>query len=259
MDNEEEMGVELPIILKMSARKRNNKSKRRNGSNNKTLSDGNTAEPNLFQRLPRTTIQKSILGMPDRYITKLQYDGMGNLTITGPNQSNGARYRPSAAYDVDPVLASTSTPYFAEFAAIYTTYRVTSSKITLKMTSQSNATGQGILVVLCPLNIDPGASPSGATVTSWIAQPYAVKGMLGTAGSPELILTQSMSTERIYGSKMVYFDDNFSSAVTTVPTNNWYWAIGSITATVPATAQVMNLFIQIQMDVEFYGRRVLAA
>ena len=225
--------------------------------NKNSSDDGNRSIANDYQTLPRTYKNLSILGMPDRYITKLQYNGLGNLTVPTTGTSVGSRYRPTSAYDVDPLIASTSTPYFAEFAAIYGSYRVVSSKFVIKTTAQVNTSGQGVLMVITPLNLDPGASPSGATVNSWLEQPYSKKGMVGTAGSPELVLEQVMSTEKIFGSKMVYFDDNFSSSTAGIPTNNWYWGVGAITATAPISALIVNVFLCIQMEVEFYNRKQL--
>ena len=219
--------------------------------------DGNRSIGNSFQTLPRTYKNLGILGMPDRYITKLQYNGLGNLTVPTTGTSVGGRYRPSSAYDVDPLLGSTATPYFSEFAAIYSSYRVVESRFVVKTTAQVNTSGQGVLMVITPLNLDPGASPSGATVNSWLEQPYAKKGMVGTAGSPELVLDQVMSTEKIFGSKMVYFDDNFSSSTAGIPTNNWYWGVGAIVATAPISALIVNVFLSVTMEVEFYNRKQL--
>lgn len=235
-------------------------SQRRNANksgNNQNYNDGNLEISNAFQRLPRTKLSNDMLGMPDRYITRLRFVGLGNLTIPTTSTVAGGRYRPSAAYDIDPLIASTSTAYFAEFAAIYNSYRVNSSTLRVKATNQVNTSGQGIIVVIVPLLEDPGASPTASVVGSWLEQPYSKKSMVGTAGSPAVNIEQTMSTEKIFGTKAVYFDDGHSSLVTTNPSLNWYWAIGAICATAPVSALIVNTYLEIEIEVEFFQRKAL--
>jgi hypothetical protein len=187
----------------------------------------------------------------------LKYNGYGNLVIPTTALHVGARYRPTSAYDVDPLLGSTATPGFNEWAAFYSNYRVTMSKIRIRFSNAS--TLQGALVVICPLNADPGASPSGATVSSWIESPYSKHDIVGTAGSSPTTLTCEMSTEKLFGSKMVYFDDNFTSLVTTNPVNNWYWGLGAIGPLAPASTQNIQTLIDIELGVEFFSRKILAS
>jgi len=232
-----------------------NKSSRKgdNGPRNRTLNDGVLSEQNALTILPKSV--SSI--MPDRLYTRLKFYGFGNITITGPKTTNGARYRPTSAFDIDPLLGSTATPGFSELSAFYSNYRVTMSKLRLEATN-SYAT-EGALIVLVPLNLDPGAAPSDATVNSWIEQPYSAVRQMGTAGSPTVVIEKSMSTEKIYGSKMVYFDDAFSSLVTTNPINNWYWGVGVVAPAVPAAPQTINILIEINIGVEFFSRKVLSS
>jgi hypothetical protein len=75
-----------------------------------------------------------------------------------------------------------------------------------------------------------------------------------------MTLSTRMSTEKIFGSKAVYFDDNFSSLVTTIPANNWYWFIGVIAATtVASSALTVTISVEIELDVEFFCRKELLA
>lgn len=221
---------------------------------NQVLNDGVMAQSNALTSLPKSV--SSI--MPDRLYTTLKFFGYGNLTIPIGAATFGYRYRPTAAFDIDPSFGSTATPGFSELAAFYSNYRVTSSKFKVEATNQSTA--QGALITMVPLNQDPGASPAVGVVNSWIEQPYSVVKSLGLAGSPPTILEKTMSTEKIFGSKMVYFDDNFTSLTTTNPTNNWYWGLGVITPAVVATTPVLiNTLIEIYIGVEFFSRKVLSS
>jgi hypothetical protein len=249
----------------MSQRNKNSKSSNkksrktfRKGKGNvplgRTLNDGVLSQQNALTRLPKSV--SSI--MPDRLFTTLKFFGYGNLSIIVGNQAIGARYRPTAAYDIDPALGSTATPGFSELAAFYSNYRVTTSKLVLEASNQSSA--QGAMIVLCPLNADPGAAPSLGTVQSWIEQPYAEIKAMGTAGSPAVHIEKTISTEKIFGSKMVYFDDAFTSLVTTNPTNNWYWAIGAISPlAVAGSTLTVNTLIEIYIGIEFFSRKVLSS
>jgi hypothetical protein len=232
---------------------RNKNTKKVRKPNLSTLNDGVLAQPNALVRLPKSV--SSI--MPDRFYTTLKFFGYGNISVAIARQANGARYRPTAAYDIDPALGSTATPGFSELAAFYANYRVTSSRMRLEANSSSAASGA--IIVLAPLNQDPGAAPSDATIQQWIEQPYSKLKAMGVAGSNAVVIEKTMSTEKIFGSKMVYFDDAFTSAVTTNPTNNWYWAIGAIVP-VPAVAiQTINVLIEIYIGVEFFSRKVLSS
>jgi hypothetical protein len=239
----------------MKSQKQNQKKKsfKRRTNVNVSSNDGISAQSNALSKLPRSVTNI----IPDRLYTRLRYTGLQNLTILTTSTTAGIRYRPSAAFDIDPLLGSTATPGFAEFAAFYNGYRVTSSKIVVKAVNQINGSGQGVLMVVVPLNVDPTGSPSVAVVNSWIEQPYSIKNMIGVYGSPAVTLTETMSTEKIFGSKMVYFDDNFTSIVSSVPNNNWYWAIGAICATMPTTSLIVNLYVEIDIGIEFFSRKAL--
>ena len=236
----------------MSAK--NRKQQKKNKPRNKmTTNDGILASSNAYTKLPRSVT--SII--PDRMYTKLRFYGLGNLVVPTVTNVVGARYRPTAAFDIDPLLGSTATPGFAELSALYGAYRVTTSIMKISVCNQSAT--QGAVVVLVPLLIDPGATPTFPTVTAWTESPYAVHKLVGVAGSPTEHLSCSMSTEKISGSKWVYFDDNWTSAVSTVPVNNWYWAVGAYCPVVPGTAVTINTDICIDIGIEFFQRKFLTS
>jgi len=145
---------------------------------------------------------------------------------------------------------------FTELSALYNSYRVTVSRIKVETINPSVLTP--LEVVVCPTNLDPGASPSGAYCGSLKLQPYAVSKQTGLAGSPKTTVDCTMSTEKIFGSSMVYYDDNFSSLVTTVPNNNWFWVVGFVTANLIPTNSV-QFTVTIEVGVEFFDRVVLLA
>jgi hypothetical protein len=208
-----------------------------------------------YRRNNLLTLPANSKVVPDRFYTRLAYEGMGQVVITSPATYTTLRFRPSAAFDVDPTLASTATPGFAELALLYNKYRVTMSKIRITITNPSTALG--VLLVVLPLNQDPGSAPSGPFVNAWPDQPYAKSKMCGLLGSPACEVINEMTTEKIFGSSLVYTDDLYAAAVTTVPSTNWYWGIALATGTAPAAAQSCTFQWLIEMGVEFYERKVL--
>jgi hypothetical protein len=234
----------------MHKQNQNNKTKNHKKSKNNNIDGLSGQRSNSLVTLPKSVG----LIMPDRMYTKLRFYGLGAISISA-GFANGARYRPSAAYDVDPVAASTATPGFSEFAAFYNGYRVTCSRFLTRFVNPSATVGVNVVIV--PLNSDPGSSPSFATIASWVSNPYAKHKMLGCGGSKSETLSCLMSTEKIFGSKMVYMDDNFSSLTSSIPNNNWYWGVGVIA---PASTTVsITTEIDVEMGVEFFSRKVLAS
>jgi len=244
--------------MKSSKMKKNNKNRRSTQPKSVSIvsrgtqvrsADGMNVQPNAM-----LTIPKSVgLIIPDRLYTGLRFGGTGTNTIpAGAGTFITRRFRPSAAFDIDPLLGSTATPGFAELAALYQYYRVTCSRIFLRSANPSTSTG--VEVLLLPLNVDPGATPSLATIQGWEGTPYCKRGFIGMLGSPPAVLSNEISTEKIFGSKMVSFDDAFASAVTTVPTNNWYWAFAYTVPFTLASPIALSYQIDIELGIEFFSR-----
>jgi len=225
--------------------KRNHKKNPKKSRNN---TDGWNVQSSALTRLPRTV---NVI-MPDKLMTRLSYKGVGVFTIAAAAQVFARRWTPTAAYDVDPLLGSTTMVGYTEMAAFYDVYRVAKSSVTARF---ANITTTPLQAIVIPLNKDPGTTPSAVTVQEWINNAYGKVKLIPNTGGPVTSISSRMSTEKIYGSKMVYFDDNFASATNAIPANNWFWAI-AISAAVPvggATSVIVETdFI---IDVEFYSRK----
>jgi len=228
---------------------RNNKVPRRNRRRGERIDQGRNAQTNYIAPL-RTTQ----LGFPDRMATTLSFFAAPSFAPIVGGSSYSYRYQPSGAQDVDPALGGITMPGFDEFSTVYASYRVLGSRIKVKISSVFTAP---VTVVVLPLNADPGATTTTATVIAWRGQPYCVSRLTGTAGSPCIEIDNSMTTAKIFGTDMVLSDDNFAALVTTVPVNNWFWAIG-IYQNFIFSAQPIAADIQILVDVQFYDRKYLA-
>jgi len=224
---------------------RQQKNKFSNANSQSAMQGSTVNDPNRFQRLPK---QVGLI-LPDRYRTNLKFSSGYNLNLTATTNAS-VRFRPTGLFDVDPLVGGTSLSGFIELAALYSHYRVLSSKIVIRV---SNASTQDFVIVrIAPLNADPGASPAAAFFLALSEQPYCKTGICSLAGSPGLTMANTMSTEKIYGSRSVLFDDNFESLTTTVPNNNWYWIVAA--SSLRVIAQNVDFFMEITCDAEFYGR-----
>jgi hypothetical protein len=210
--------------------------------------DGALSISNTEQRIPR---QVGLI-LPDRYRTNLRFWKQVSLNFVA-NNAVSIRFRPSSAFDVDPVVASTAMSGFVELSALYNSYRVLSSKIRTEAVTTSAANPVNIYVA--PVNFDPGATPSAANILALREQPYAKSRLIGLSGSPSIKINSTMSTEKIYGSKMALFDDNFAAPITASPNNNWYWQIGAYSFVLDPSLTWVT--ITIEVDVEFYDRNFL--
>jgi hypothetical protein len=188
--------------------------------------------------------------VPDRLHTRLQY--YKSLAMVFVGNTVAARFIPTGAFDIDPLLGGTFPPGFAELSTLYSSYRVRKSSIVVDVASAGVTPFRTIVI---PLNADPGAAPSPAVIAAWDQNPYAVSALLSTTGSPSVRLNSTMTTEQIFGSTMVHTDDNFAATVSAVPVNNWFWCIGLFTAFVTVTGSPM-VDVNIIIDIEFYDRKV---
>lgn len=229
----------------MQLRKRSKTKQRTNGRRN---TDGIRATPNSALTIPRPVK----LIMPDRMITTLKYWKAGIFDLSVIN-TGAVRYRPSSAFDVDPLVGGTSMPGFVEFGTFYQSYRVHSSRVIVEANNPSVT--DLIMYSLGAVNVDPGTSPSAAYVIASHTNPYFRARTCPLNGGPLANLKMSMSTEKIYGTKSVYFDDNFSALVTTNPNNNWFWVLTCYSPSlIPLDIQFT---IKIEIDIEFFDRAFL--
>jgi len=229
-------------------------SRKTTNTSRKSNTDGNVALSLQSVRLPPFKQLNFI--MPDKLQTRLSWNGIQSLVVTTGNASAAYRYRPTAAYDIDPLLGTTAMPGYGELAQFYGSYRVVQSRLNVQICSPTTGTASCVIV---PLNQDPGASPTIGTIRGWAASPYNRYKIVPASGSPPTIFDETMSTEKMFGTKAVYFDDNFASLTNTVPTNNWFWGVGVLLPVAVGGNQGYTLLVKVEVDVEFFNRNFLVA
>jgi hypothetical protein len=189
------------------------------------------------------------LVFPPRMSIKLKFWTNQTLSLAASLGAN-YRWRPSAAFDVDPALGGTAMPGFAEAATFYATYRVISSRI--KVTASNPSSTLPITLIVLPLNADPTNAMSVPNIIACSGNPYAKMKIIGLLGANPAVVNNSMTTQKIYGDPAVFYDHNFTSLVTTVPANNWFWNVAIYSSAVIATPVVINT--EVEVDCEFYDR-----
>jgi hypothetical protein len=156
------------------------------------------------------------------------------------------RFSPTSAYDVDPVVGSTAMPGFAEYSILYRFYRVHSSKILVDFANQE---AFGLMVYITPTNTDYGANYSLGGI--FLGNPRTKQICLGAAtGASTGIIQSKFTTSFMGGISSLSVLDSYSSLVTSVPSNNWWWTIGAQSAT--ALSSGVFLSIRIEIEVEFF-------
>jgi hypothetical protein len=193
------------------------------------------------------TIPRSSLIAPQQMRVTLKWWKSLSMNLSAIATS-AVRFSPSSALDPDPLGANVPLG-FPEWAHFYNSYRVLSSRANVDIINTGDVP---CVTTLFPSNTDPGASPSANQVTASKMQAYAVSRTGPLIGGPVLTLSNQMSTQKIFGNRMVLTDDNFAALVNTVPVNNWYWVLTFYCLAVSPKPIIANF--EMEIDIEFYDR-----
>ena len=232
---------------------KNKKANSQNKNKKQNQSSANIPQGSLGRKHEFTlTVPRSICTIiPDRFVTTLRWWKSVPINLSATSTA-AVRFSPSSAFDPDP-LGTTRPVGFDQLSNLYNSYRV------LRSTAFAEGVNAGtvpITMTLLPANTDPGTTPVPAYITASRLQSYAQSKTGALVGGPICKLSSSMSTQKMFGNKMIEFDDNFAALVNAIPVNNWYWVV---TFYAPAVAPVgFILSFYMDMEVEFYDRANLA-
>jgi len=198
--------------------------------------------------VPTVMVVKSLNFMPDRLRTVLSYNGNGNLNNGGFTYAN-SRLIPTYAYDIDPVLGSTSMPGFTELATLYRSYRVNWFR---QVCAFSNEESFPILVYMCPLNVDPGADTT--LFQQLLSNKRCVKTLLGplTGNGIATLDSGRVGVEEFGGVARTLSEDRTAANGTTAPLNNIYEATGTITNGTNTLANGVFVTTDLYIELDFY-------
>lgn len=185
----------------------------------------------------------------DSFTVKLRYPIRGTLATVGTVIAK--RWTPNAAYDVDPVLGSTSTPGFAEYAALYTYYRVEKCKVHCTF---SNLDNLSISLYSVVSNTDPGTAGTNYNgyAQSAFGRTYELAPFYSGRGT--VTHNQSIPVAELLGMSTAQAD-SFRSVTTSIPTDLIYWGFGIYSNAGTNFANGVGYTGFIEMHVRFYSRQ----
>jgi len=185
----------------------------------------------------------------DSLTVKLRYPIRG--TLAGAVTAVSKRWQPNAAYDVDPVLGSTSTPGFAEYAALYTYYRVQSFKVHVKF---SNLDNLSVALYSVVSNTDPGTGGTNYYdyAQSAFGRTYELAPFYSGTGS--VTHRQSVNISKLIGMPVTQAD-SFRAVTTGNPSDLVFWGFGIYSNAGSNFANGVGYDGYIEMNVRFYSRQ----
>lgn len=204
----------------------------------------------------RPTMVRGI-GISNEMFTKLKYNTNLVLTMTLGSMVT-YQFRGNALYDPDLTGTGQQPQYFDQYALLFNKYRVAGSKVRLAFsnTTASVADQQLNKVVL-------SARPTTDMYSNLLQASEAPNSRTGfsafSATAPGKLVSYR-STSQVEGIKKIAskIDDDFASAVTTNPTNQWYWTIyaGPFNSQYATTCTIV-VDVNITYYVKFYDRKLV--
>lgn len=195
-------------------------------------------------------IDKHPGGMPDSYVTTLEYSDI--VKLTNASAPYGAYvYRGNSLYDPDYVIGGHQPLYFDQLMQIYTKYKVVSAQVRVVSVSP----------VASYLTITPATDPLVANTNTpqYAELPRSVVGAVGTGNViPSRPLTARYNTQGVLGLTSAQLSDSdYSGTVSTNPSQLWYINITSVSTDITANASV-SVHVRISYKAIFYDRVVMS-
>lgn len=192
--------------------------------------------------------------MPEEYTTTLKYIVQDVVANVGGTAAS-IRFR-TEAYDVDPALASTAMPGFAELAQIYSRYR------TLRMGYKFSAANQeGInMTVIHGYSINSIAS--GSLSITYAGNPLFSTAILGPlTGMNRKVFSKNLPVTSVVGTMQPLYDDLYTGSTTsaTLATAGTIYCNFGIITPVVMTAAGCLVTAEITLTITFYRMNLLLA
>lgn len=189
---------------------------------------------------------------PPRVRVWLRYSKVVTMS-NATNYTTNVIFIPTAVYDVDPTIGSTTTPGFVEWGTLYRTYRLTRSRCEVQFVNNEQFGG---IVFLCAQNDPPTANQALAITNTALAQPTTESTPISAAnGNSSKSISKELTSASFTGAADVNVPDFYAAPTggSSLPSNNWYWNVGFTTGqlmTAPPTGGIYTRVI-IDMEVEF--------
>jgi hypothetical protein len=187
----------------------------------------------------------------DSLLVRLRYPIAGTIAAAATVISK--RYTPNGAYDVDPVLGSTATPGFAEYAALYSYYRVSHYNLNITFTNLDNLS---VALYTVNTNTDPGTAGTNYYLYAQSALGRTMELAPFYSGKGTARLRQRVDVSKILGMTPAQAD-SFRSVTTSIPTDLVYFGFGIKSVAGTNFSNGIGFAGYIEMDVKFYARNEL--
>lgn len=185
--------------------------------------------------------------MPPEYDTVLRYTVQDVVTNAGGVRAS-IRFGTNA-YDVDPTLASTAMPGFAEFAQFYARFR------TLAIKYKFSAANQEAFNITVIHGFSNSAIASGSVNIEYAGNPLMKTAILGPlTGQNRGTFTQKATVAKITGTQQPLFDDLYTGSTTssTMVASATKWAYFALISPVVMTAAGVLVTVEIDLTIRFY-------
>lgn len=177
-----------------------------------------------------------------------------NKVITNAAGSTcSARYTPNGAYDVDPVLGSTSTPGFVEWTGLYNYYRVVKVQYELDVANNESIPVRAYTGFT---NSDPGTVGSSFLPGNPL---YKSKLLAAKGGIDVHRFRDGKTVSTVVGTTGVETEDNFRGTATTNPTDLIYLEIAGNTVSGAFLGAGITVSGVVRMFIRFYDPKILFA
>lgn len=247
----------LPVTVKsfIACMANNNNSRNKMNSKSRTIRPKgkpvNKREQNLnrFLAMQRgTSLISRIPGhfMPDVFVCKLRYILSGLYTSAGASLS---QYYRTSAFDVDPVLASTAMPGYAELAAMYRRYRVLSMHVKATVVNDEAH----------PVHIIHGFSADTFTFGTFTINYGSNPGITSSVMSPVTgqnlyRIDEAKAVTEILGDSSALVDDQYAAITSSNPARMANWNIGLSNPTNVFTARGVEIQGYVELETAFINR-----
>lgn len=227
--------------------------KRQNGVKRRAKRQRKKRVNNTISVAPRqsTTVLNANTGVPDRAKVTLSYHDTFTMTPGAPR--GNWIFRGNSVYDPDYTSTGHQPRYFDQYMAIYSKYRVLSSRIVVESSSYSGNNPSMFVVV-------PDTDPISFTSYSQASEMPRARSsaILSIASRLSRKVVHNMSTRTILGlGGPEIWDEDYSGTVATNPTNMWYWNI--YVQSLDSTTNVSNgMIVRIEYTVLFYDRQYIS-
>jgi hypothetical protein len=192
------------------------------------------------------------LGWPQEYVSKFKFTTLAR--INNPGTTFATFSLRSNAYDVDPAIASTAMPGFAEYAAIYQRFR------TLKMSYTAEFVNEEVFPLMCAA-IYTNTNAPVINHTS-MGNPLCKYSMMGeTKGASKARLTDSQTIVAIAGTKQALYDDVYTGSTTssTLAASGTCYVFFFIESPLAILVSGASVLVVFELEVQFYRPNVLNA